>query len=70
MLIFENEASRLMEFTPTDTRKNCIGCNFFVPVDRTVLDTMQHAVYMYDINHIIIDNLQFMMGQESLSVDK
>lgn len=40
------------------------------PVDRTVLDTMQHAVYMYDINHVIIDNLQFMMGQENLSVDK
>lgn len=31
---------------------------------------MQHAVYMYDINHIVIDNLQFMMGQENLSVDK
>ena len=31
---------------------------------------MQHAVYMYDINHVIIDNLQFMMGQENLSVDK
>lgn len=41
-----------------------------LPVDRTVLDTMQHAVYMYDINHVIIDNLQFMMGQENLSVDK
>lgn len=39
-------------------------------VDRTVLDTMEHAVYMYDINHVIIDNLQFMMGQENLSVDK
>nr|XP_046232459.1 twinkle protein, mitochondrial [Scatophagus argus] len=37
---------------------------------RTVLDTMQHAVYMYDINHVIIDNLQFMMGQENLTVDK
>ncbi|XP_040922380.1 twinkle protein, mitochondrial [Toxotes jaculatrix] len=37
---------------------------------RTVLDTMQHAVYLYDINHVIIDNLQFMMGQENLSVDK
>lgn len=42
----------------------------FVPVDRAVLDTMQHAVYMYDINHVIIDNLQFMMGQENLSLDK
>lgn len=31
---------------------------------------MQHAVYLYDINHVIIDNLQFMMGQENLSVDK
>ncbi|XP_032431209.1 twinkle mtDNA helicase [Xiphophorus hellerii] len=37
---------------------------------KTVLDTMQHAVYLYDINHVIIDNLQFMMGQENLSVDK
>lgn len=39
-------------------------------VFRTVLDTMQHAVYLYDINHVIVDNLQFMMGQENLSVDK
>ncbi|KAK5851150.1 hypothetical protein PBY51_001966 [Eleginops maclovinus] len=37
---------------------------------KAVLDTMQHAVYLYDINHIIIDNLQFMMGLENLSVDK
>lgn len=37
---------------------------------KTVLDTMQHAVYVYDISHVIIDNLQFMMGQENLSVDK
>ncbi|KAG7492578.1 hypothetical protein MATL_G00015770 [Megalops atlanticus] len=37
---------------------------------KTVLDTMHHAVYMYDISHVVIDNLQFMMGQENLSVDK
>ncbi|XP_043912421.1 twinkle protein, mitochondrial isoform X2 [Protopterus annectens] len=37
---------------------------------KTVIDTMQHAVYMYDISHVVIDNLQFMMGQEQLSVDK
>ncbi|XDV44249.1 hypothetical protein PO909_012564 [Leuciscus waleckii] len=37
---------------------------------KTVLDTMQHAVYLYDISHVIIDNLQFMMGQENLSLDK
>ncbi|KAM9837514.1 twinkle mtDNA helicase [Aulostomus maculatus] len=37
---------------------------------KIVLDTMLHAVYLYDINHVIIDNLQFMMGQESLQVDK
>ncbi|KAM3859627.1 twinkle mtDNA helicase [Diretmus argenteus] len=37
---------------------------------KRVLDTMQHAVYLYDINHVIIDNLQFMMGQENLKVDK
>ncbi|XP_056384625.1 twinkle mtDNA helicase [Hyla sarda] len=37
---------------------------------KSVIDTMQHAVYMYDINHVIIDNLQFMMGQEHLFSDK
>ncbi|XP_063077416.1 twinkle protein, mitochondrial [Engraulis encrasicolus] len=37
---------------------------------KVVLDTMQHAVYLYDIGHVVIDNLQFMMGQEHLSVDK
>ncbi|KAK6487255.1 twinkle protein [Huso huso] len=37
---------------------------------KTVIDTMQHAVYLYDISHVVIDNLQFMMGQENLSVDK
>ncbi|CAG0880882.1 unnamed protein product, partial [Cyprideis torosa] len=29
---------------------------------RQLLDAMTHAVYVYDIAHIIIDNLQFMMG--------
>ncbi|XP_051883652.1 twinkle protein, mitochondrial isoform X2 [Pristis pectinata] len=37
---------------------------------KSVIDTMQHAVYMHDITHVVIDNLQFMMGQEYLSVDK
>ncbi|KAJ6669079.1 hypothetical protein lerEdw1_007888 [Lerista edwardsae] len=37
---------------------------------KTVIDTMLHAVYMYDISHVIIDNLQFMMGQEQLTVDR
>lgn len=37
---------------------------------KSVIDTMLHAAYMYDINHVIIDNLQFMMGQEHLSSDK
>ncbi|KAA0725021.1 Twinkle protein, mitochondrial [Triplophysa tibetana] len=37
---------------------------------KAVLETMQHAVYLYDIGHVIIDNLQFMMGQENLSFDK
>ncbi|KAH0623801.1 hypothetical protein JD844_006929 [Phrynosoma platyrhinos] len=37
---------------------------------KAVIDTMKHAVYMYDISHVIIDNLQFMMGQEQLTVDR
>jgi len=30
----------------------------------SVLDTMSHAVAQHDINHILIDNLQFMIGNE------
>ena len=26
------------------------------------MQTMSHAVYFYDIRHVIVDNLQFMMG--------
>ncbi|XP_030060638.1 twinkle mtDNA helicase [Microcaecilia unicolor] len=37
---------------------------------KLVVDVMHHAVYMYDIGHVVIDNLQFMMGQEQLSTDK
>ncbi|XP_030425549.1 twinkle protein, mitochondrial [Gopherus evgoodei] len=37
---------------------------------KTVIETMLHAVYMYDISHVVIDNLQFMMGQEQLTVDR
>ncbi|NP_001084540.1 uncharacterized protein LOC414487 [Xenopus laevis] len=37
---------------------------------KAVMDTMQHAVYMYDITHVIIDNLQFMMGQENIYSDR
>ena len=31
-----------------------------------VLDAMGYAVYVYDIAHVIIDNLQFMMGTDGL----
>ena len=34
---------------------------FYGPVDiHTVLEAMSHAAYVYDIQHVIIDNLQFM----------
>lgn len=36
----------------------------------SVIDTMQHAVYVYDVCHVVIDNLQFMMGHEQLSSDR
>ncbi|OQR78222.1 twinkle protein [Tropilaelaps mercedesae] len=29
---------------------------------KNVLDTMSHAVYVNDIQHVVVDNLQFMMG--------
>lgn len=30
---------------------------------------MSHAVYVHDISHIIIDNLQFMMGTSSAEMN-
>ena len=30
-----------------------------------VLDAMGHAVYIYDIAHVIIDNMQFMLGMSA-----
>ncbi|XP_013387499.1 twinkle protein, mitochondrial-like [Lingula anatina] len=33
---------------------------------KRVIDTMDHAVYVHDISHIIVDNLQFMMGMGQL----
>jgi twinkle protein len=35
-----------------------------------VLDAMGYAVYVYDIAHVIIDNLQFMMGSNMKSLDR
>jgi twinkle protein len=34
------------------------------PVE-TVLEAMQHALYAYDIQHVIIDNLQFMTSGQA-----
>lgn len=37
---------------------------------KCVIETMSHAVYMYDIAHVIVDNIQFMMGLEAGRVDR
>ncbi|XP_067937283.1 twinkle mtDNA helicase-like [Watersipora subatra] len=37
---------------------------------KKVLDTMAHAVYLYDISHVIVDNLQFMMGSLDSGIDR
>ena len=31
---------------------------------------MAHAVYLYDIAHVIIDNVQFMMGTGASAIDR
>ena len=31
---------------------------------------MSHAVYVHDIAHVVVDNLQFMMGSNEEYVDK
>ena len=35
-----------------------------------VLDAMGHAVYIYDIAHVIIDNMQFMLGSGNGALDR
>ena len=35
-----------------------------------VFQTMSHAVYVHDIAHVIVDNLQFMMGTDSNISDR
>eukprot|EP01022_Parablepharisma_sp_SALTPOND_P033138 TRINITY_DN88208_c1_g1_i1.p1 TRINITY_DN88208_c1_g1~~TRINITY_DN88208_c1_g1_i1.p1 ORF type:complete len:655 (-),score=104.66 TRINITY_DN88208_c1_g1_i1:1386-3350(-) len=39
------------------------------PVDQ-MLNTLDYAVYAYDIAHIVIDNLQFMLSGQARGVDK
>ena len=41
----------------------------YLQVDK-VLDAMAHAVYLYDIAHVIIDNVQFMMGTGASAIDR
>ncbi len=45
------------DYTLTDWTASFTLCQ----IDK-VLDAMGHAVYIYDIAHVIIDNIQFMMG--------
>jgi len=35
-----------------------------------VLDAMGYAIYLFDIAHVIIDNLQFMLGSEPIGMDR
>ena len=35
-----------------------------------VLDAMAHAVYVHDIAHVIIDNIQFMIGSGNGNIDR
>ena len=35
-----------------------------------ILDTMDFATYAYDIEHIIVDNLQFMLSGQALGMNK
>ncbi|GAB6024288.1 hypothetical protein CHUAL_008980 [Chamberlinius hualienensis] len=34
---------------------------------KNVLDAMKHAVYIHDIEHVVVDNLQFMLGTSDIN---
>ncbi|CAG8844102.1 11827_t:CDS:2, partial [Racocetra persica] len=36
----------------------------------TVIDAMNHAIYAFDVQHIIIDNLQFMISEQGKFIDR
>ncbi|CAG8446891.1 13009_t:CDS:2 [Dentiscutata heterogama] len=36
----------------------------------TVIDAMNHAIYAFDVQHIIIDNLQFMISEQGRFTDR
>ncbi|RIB10801.1 P-loop containing nucleoside triphosphate hydrolase protein [Gigaspora rosea] len=36
----------------------------------TVIDAMNHAIYAFDVQHIIIDNLQFMISEQGKFTDR
>jgi hypothetical protein len=36
----------------------------------SVLDAMEYAVYVYDVEHILLDNLQFMLSEQGRGFDK
>jgi twinkle protein len=35
-----------------------------------VLESMEYAIYSYDVGHVLIDNLQFMLSNQSYGFDK
>ncbi|KAL5479694.1 hypothetical protein EMCRGX_G023254 [Ephydatia muelleri] len=44
---------------------------FYGPVDlQNVIETMSHSAYVHDIQHVIVDNLQFMTGATHNMSDK
>lgn len=43
--------------------------NFIILGNPLWFQTMSHAAYVYDIAHVIVDNLQFMMGLSSSQVE-
>ena len=35
-----------------------------------LLDAMEYAVYVHDVSHIVLDNLQFMVGNQAAGVQR
>eukprot|EP00186_Timspurckia_oligopyrenoides_P002954 CAMPEP_0182450230 /NCGR_PEP_ID=MMETSP1172-20130603/39874_1 /TAXON_ID=708627 /ORGANISM="Timspurckia oligopyrenoides, Strain CCMP3278" /LENGTH=494 /DNA_ID=CAMNT_0024647767 /DNA_START=513 /DNA_END=1997 /DNA_ORIENTATION=- len=40
-----------------------------VPIDR-VIDAMEYANYVFDVSHVVLDNLQFMTGGQGRGMDR
>jgi len=62
-----------LHVSPSFSFSSLPSSTFYLPpfpgIDE-VIDAMEYAVYVYDVEHIVLDNLQFMTGSSARGYEK